>query len=400
MRDPKTNWPLRLAFVAEGDANTRDCWSGCAKGFVTALRNLGVDVTAVDAEPKSWTRRLLALRTVRPNVRSWRAAYAFGGAAFRTRSALALAGVRPLLEDVDAVIQAGATFSIPGADLGLPVVVYLDANVRMAERGLEHSFVRHVSASGRERMAAREREVYHAAAAVWTFSGFAARSIVDDFEVPADRVKAIYAGPNSVPVAVEENRPTSGPPRVLFVGRDYRRKGLDILLAAFARVKPRVPDAELHVVGVSLPRPGPGVFYHGFVPWDNPEGRQLIQELFGTATVMCMPSRYEPFGVAFVEAMHVGVPCIGTNQWAMPEIIDHGTTGWLVPDGDVSALARTLTEALQDRSRSAQMGEAARRRARQMFTWESAAGRAVEHLARMGVSSHAQETSFSRGVGP
>lgn len=391
------NGPVRVAFVAEGDANTRDCWSGCALGFVSALRTLGADVTAIDVEPKGWRRRFLGLRTIRPRRSTWRGEYTFGGLAFRTRSALAREGLRPLVSELDAIIQAGATFRVPAEELGLPLLVYLDSNVRMAERGLAHSFVRHVKASARERMAARESAVYHSAAAVWTFSEYAARSIVDDFDMPEERVHAIYAGPNSVAVAVEEIRPITGPPRVLFVGRDYRRKGLDVLLSAFEQVKLRVPDAELHVVGAALPRPGPGVFFHGFVPWNVPEGRSLIEELFRTATVMCLPSRYEPFGVAFVEAMHMGVPCIGTDQWAMPEIIERDVTGWLVPDGDVGALARTLVSALKDRGRSSQMGEAARQRARKLFTWEAAAQKALEQMARMGIGSHPRDTGLSGG---
>ena len=65
MADPPPNPPPRLALVAEGDAETKDCWSGSAMSFVRALRRRGAEVVTVDAEPHSLGRLALALRTFR-----------------------------------------------------------------------------------------------------------------------------------------------------------------------------------------------------------------------------------------------------------------------------------------------------------------------------------------------
>jgi glycosyltransferase involved in cell wall biosynthesis len=81
--------------------------------------------------------------------------------------------------------------------------------------------------------------------------------------------------------------------------------------------------------------------------------------------------------------MSAGLPCIGTAKWAMPEIIDDGETGWLVPDGDVEELARVLIAALQHPALCQRMGANARERALARFTWEGVAARAASDLASM-----------------
>jgi glycosyltransferase involved in cell wall biosynthesis len=86
-----------------------------------------------------------------------------------------------------------------------------------------------------------------------------------------------------------------------------------------------------------------------------------------------MPSIFEPFGIVFIEAMMHGLPCVGADAWAMPEIIEDGETGWLVPAGDAAALAQTLIGALRNRQRLREMGLRGRRRAAARFDWRRAA---------------------------
>ena len=80
-----------------------------------------------------------------------------------------------------------------------------------------------------------------------------------------------------------------------------------------------------------------GVLSTGLRVFDEAEGglrRGALTELAGSPGA----------GALFLEAMLAGLPCIGTTSWAMPEIIVHGETGWLVPDGSVSELATVLLE--------------------------------------------------------
>src|SRR5688572_10848221 len=114
---------LRIAFVAEGDANTAECWSGCGRGFVEALRAAGTQVDVYNAELTSWPRAMAAGLTYHPSRAHWRQRYLLGGVPFFARTA----AVARLLIDArvsyDAVVQAGATFSVPiEARLGAPYI--------------------------------------------------------------------------------------------------------------------------------------------------------------------------------------------------------------------------------------------------------------------------------------
>jgi glycosyltransferase involved in cell wall biosynthesis len=103
-------------------------------------------------------------------------------------------------------------------------------------------------------------------------------------------------------------------------------------------------------------------------------------DTYGRADVFCLPTRFEAFGIAYVEAMCFGLPCIGTSVWAVPEIIADGVTGYVVPPNDIAALAERLLLLLRDPVLAQKMGTAGRDRAAQLFAWPRVADRIVETL--------------------
>jgi glycosyltransferase involved in cell wall biosynthesis len=107
-----------------------------------------------------------------------------------------------------------------------------------------------------------------------------------------------------------------------------------------------------------------GATNRGFVP-----PHELV-ELIAKTTVFALPTLREPFGLAFLDAMACGVPCIGTAVEAVPEVIDHQVTGLLVPPGDEHALAEALLSLLEDPAKAHAMGLRGRLRVDAHFTWE------------------------------
>ena len=373
---------LTVAFVAEGDANTSDCWSGSGERFVRALRDRGVKVDIYDAEVRSWTRALMALLSFHPSRDRWRQRYGLGPIPFHARSARVNSLLRRAAVPYDAVIQIGGTFEVSAAHRPAGgYVLYCDANLAFARRGAPFSAASRLHAGELAGVARRERRVYDAADRIWTMSDELARCFRDDFGQPSEKLVTIYAGVNN-PASPPTQARTA--PMILFVGKDHARKGSAVLLTAFAQIRAVVPDAELHFVGGVPPGADlPGVTTHGVVSRATPAGRALLDRLFATATVFCLPSRYEPFGIAFAEAMLAGLPCVGTDRWAMPEIIVDGETGWLVPDGSSDELARVLVRMLQDPEGSARMGAQGRKRALARFTWDLVAQRAHADLCAL-----------------
>jgi glycosyltransferase involved in cell wall biosynthesis len=130
-----------------------------------------------------------------------------------------------------------------------------------------------------------------------------------------------------------------------------------VLLEAFRILRRRIPRARLLVAGAPAPRrvPERATFLGPVDPVELPA-------LFSQATVFALPTLQEPFGLAFLDAMACGLPCVGTRIEAVPEIVREGETGLLVPPGDPTALAAALQRLLADPARARAMG--ARGRAR------------------------------------
>src|SRR5262245_415369 len=96
---------LKVALVAEGDANTRDCWSGSGVRFLEALRAAGVHVDVYEAELRSWRRALAAAYTLRPDKARWRQRFLLGPFSFALRSAHASRSIEASGTAYDAIIQ-------------------------------------------------------------------------------------------------------------------------------------------------------------------------------------------------------------------------------------------------------------------------------------------------------
>ena len=189
-------------------------------------------------------------------------------------------------------------------------------------------------------------------------------------------------------------------PAVVFVGRITRQKGLPYLLRAAEALPPEVqlvlcagaPDTPEIMAEVSGLVEGLRARRDGVVWIERMLPRDELVAVLSSCTVFVCPSVYEPLGIVNLEAMACGLPVVGTATGGIPEVVDDGVTGVLVPieqvqDGTgtpvdperfVADLAQALTAVATDRERAAAMGVAARRRVEDHFAWEAIAERTVE----------------------
>lgn len=215
------------------------------------------------------------------------------------------------------------------------------------------------------------------------------------------------------PAAVAE-KPTG---RILFMARISPEKGLHILLAAFARVRSRYPEARLEVVGTYKVLPEDfnmrfardsvtsslSVFYRNgtpAIPGRDPTERYRIYlegsireedrsavvflgsvphtalpVIYRRADVFVFPSVWdEPFGMPVIEAMACGVPVVASRSGVIPEILEDGRCGVLVERNDPDALADGILEVLDSPGLRNRLSQSGRRRVERFFTWEKTAG--------------------------
>ena len=372
---------MRILLLAEGDPETWDSWSGSSRSLVRALRSLGHEVIGGDVTESGWRRWSGMLRSWAPDRRRWQARYHFGDAGFRRRTAKARTMLARHAARTDAVLQIGATFDAL-RHAPTPGYVYCDSNARLTVRDAPAGEVAALRAEEREALVTRERAVYAGAAAVFAMSDYLRRSFVADFGLPDDKVHTVFAGANLDLEALPPLRDhRNGSPTVLFVGKQWERKGGPVLLKAFHGVRRALPRARLVVAGCAPPvADAPGVEVVGAVDKNAPDGQRRLAALYQSADVFCMPSRFEPFGVVFVEAMLHGLPCVGSDRCAIPEIIAQGETGWIVPADDAGALRDRLIEVLAQADALTEMRRRCRERALAQFTWERVAERIVRRM--------------------
>jgi alpha-maltose-1-phosphate synthase len=173
----------------------------------------------------------------------------------------------------------------------------------------------------------------------------------------------------------------------LFIGVDFRRKGGEQLLKAFAAVRERLPRATLHIVGPRSvagfePLSG-GITLHGFLNKSIPADAAKLERLFREASLFVLPSLYEPFGIAPLEAMAYQLPCLVSNGWALAETVMDGVTGALVEPGNIDDLAAEMGTLLADPDRLRVLGQAAGRRFDEHPTWETVARRIATEMGLM-----------------
>jgi glycosyltransferase involved in cell wall biosynthesis len=161
-----------------------------------------------------------------------------------------------------------------------------------------------------------------------------------------------------------EHEPVSLPeqPVALFVGVLERYKAVDVLAEAWRLAAPRIPDATLRLVGRGALSDVPKQLA-GDLPaqtrWTESLQTAEVARALDEATVLVLPSRSEGLGRVVVEAFCRGRGVIGSRVGGIPDIVEDGATGLLVPPGDASALAEALVSVLSDSALAERLGAAA-----------------------------------------
>lgn len=193
---------------------------------------------------------------------------------------------------------------------------------------------------------------------------------LDRNRIPPDRVRLVPLGvPWADPPARRADR--RPPLRALFVGQVLRTKGLDLLLRALARCR---PPWRLSVVGT-----GPQeAEFRGVardlgiadaVAWHGRLAPEDVTRTMAAADILVVPSYWpEPFGLVGVEGMRAGLPVVGFEAGGIPDWLEHGVTGLLVPPADVAALAEALDRLFADPDARRRFGDAGRAAFEARFT--------------------------------
>jgi glycosyltransferase involved in cell wall biosynthesis len=367
----------RIAAVAPGPPFDPETWSGSSAYLLRALAAAGVLAGAVDGGSRALDR-VEQLASFSPAHARWRQRYhtrssPLSPATRAARGVIANRRLAALAGDADVLLQIGAWHDVTRMRAGRLCCSYHDGNLAVSLAREELALDR--GSRSVKRALDAERRLYERLDLIMPMSEWLRRSFVDDLGQDPAKVVTVGAGAN-LAIPPEPQRSFERPV-FLFVGKQWERKGGPDVLDAFELVRAERPDAELVVVGPEqLPRDAEGVRFLGRISRGAPGGEAGIDQAYRAATTFVMPSRYEPFGIVFLEAMAYRLPCIASTRCAMPEIVADGTTGYVVPAGDPEALAERML-ALAEPAHARELGAAGHKRLLEHFTWERVAEKIV-----------------------
>jgi glycosyltransferase involved in cell wall biosynthesis len=217
----------------------------------------------------------------------------------------------------------------------------------------------------------REEAFLRSAHGVYVMGPSTRDVLIEDYGISKSRIMVVGAGSNAPLGSPVPSRPCR---RLLFVGTQWELKGGPDLLSAFIRVKVEFPDLELLLVGSAPREPLPGgVTSLGYVPHEG------MDAVYSDGDLLVIPTRMEAFGIALVEGLIKGLPCIASTVGNQPWIVGDG--GLCVAPGDVDGLVAAIRSVVMDhdgyrvraRERSVEL--------RRTFRWEHVAATIVNDLA-------------------
>lgn len=370
---------MKLFAVMDEDPFSEITWSGSSKYLFDELKRKGALHKAVSAEISPAARRVFQLLNFHPNMAKWKFTLHLDTRLYSgmTRAALSQLTSEDL-KSIDATLQIGAWYDMTSVKNRLHAS-YHDGNLA----ALLSSPFGHpdIPKSHIKRALDYERTLYGKLDVIFPMSQWLADSFHHDFGVPYDKLVPVGAGIN-LPYTRETNNKEYLNKRFLMVGRNFERKGGRVLLKAFERLLKSHPDATLTVIGPDNIGRHQNVENMGFVDKRSEHGMETLLTAYERSSVFVMPSLYEPFGIAFAEAMAHRLPCIGTDGCAMPEIIGEGKTGFVVAPYDDVALSDRMIQLVENPRLCKQMGDEGYAKYLERFNWNSVTDKILTEIAR------------------
>lgn len=369
---------LRLGYACSWWHPRDSTWSYTPLGMLTALcEEDGVTVSPIDAQRMLVGKAALSATHALVSRNAWQ----YG----RLNRFLVNRKVHRATRraDLDAVLAIGETE--PRSDT--PIFLYQDMGFGVALENMERlgptapNLLR--SSPRRLRQLALEQSrVYQDSAGVFTMGRWFADWLVTQGGLPNDKVHAIGGGLNAVPSSRRETLKEGSRHRLLFVGRDFFRKGGDLVIDAAAGLRAAGHGPfSLTIVGpTSWPLkkdPPSWITFRGAMEPSE------ISRLWSRHDILVLPSWFEAYGLVFLEARAAGLPCVARRAFAMPELVPEGRAGRLVAEGGGSdEVAEAIYAVSIDDALFARVGQ----EADQVFRdncWKAVASRAITTVRRV-----------------
>lgn len=275
-------------------------------------------------------------------------------------------------------IAISATYSMcSDLHINIPLVAFCDLTYSLCCKYLRNSTTLRKARSMRE----EEKFLQHAGAIIYP-SDFACKSALSDYDIPSEKIHVIDFGaniPDPEDVNVEEY--DTDICRLLFVGRNWEKKGGAKALEAFRILNAKGFRCELTVIGCQPPKDAKD---EGLtvIPWlDKSNVVDLLRydTILRKSHFMILPTVFDAYGIVFCEASAYGVPSIAANVGGVSQPVRDGRNGFLLSsDATSQDYANIIMRVFQDKDRYCQLRYSSRQEYKDRLNWEVWASRVTK----------------------
>ncbi|MFT3990119.1 MAG: glycosyltransferase family 4 protein [Luteolibacter sp.] len=183
-----------------------------------------------------------------------------------------------------------------------------------------------------------------------TNSELSKKIIREYYQYPADRIHVVYNGVDHSQFSVSDReRARDEKSHLLFVGQDFKRKGLRPVIEALAAARKAGCDCDLRVIGRDKTKPyeelAQSLGVRNFVNFEGPT--KAIQEAYREADLFVFPTFYDPFANVCLEALACGLPVLTTTTNGASELIREGLDGYVIDGKNADAFSNSITEKIK-----------------------------------------------------
>lgn len=228
---------------------------------------------------------------------------------------------------------------------------------------------------------AMAKQYYTMCRGIFTMSKWLRDDLINHTGVKPEKVHWVGGGCNIDITQVDVGNKTGN--KFLFIGKDWKRKNGPLVIEAFSRLKRKYSNVELYIAGpekipVETEQHKNGVFF---------VGRKSYEELvayYNLCDYFVMPSKFEAYGLVFAEALIYGLPCIGKNEFAMPEFITDGENGYLINGDSATELEQCMEKLVLNGSIMAKKVQNNQKCYIKEYSWDSVASRMLKVMQEDG----------------
>lgn len=359
-----------------------DTWSGSSRRFFLECKSKNILDKTFGVEVPIYAKFFYALRNYSKCKIRWKRQY-YMDIGYRKSLTHQITKCIEHTDFTSDFFQIGSMYNVPEIVHGRSrCYSYNDGNFIMSLQS--PYFPKNISQSIINKTIEYEHQVNQGLDRIYTMSEYLKNSFIRDYGISSDKVICIGAGINLDNLPIVNNNKNYSKKNILFIGIDFERKGGNDLLRAFKIVRQLLPDTILNIIGPKQQVDHaniPGIIWHGLLRKNVMTEANKLHDLFNNSSLFVMPSLYEPFGIAPLEAMSYQIPCIVSNAWALPEIVPQNVCGKLVSPGNCEELAECIISLLSNPSLLKEYGEAGRRHVENNFTWDKVVQRLISSLS-------------------